>query len=192
MNDETNSGTEVQPEQISAAGAEAKAGAAAQTIRNEAKDDTASSRAEGETERSDVVRAETRANRTAKGQWAKGISGNPRGRPHKKKVERKPIATHLAEALMVDVVVTNAAGKQEKISAQEAIARQLVGSILHITPKEQLAVLRHMDKLGVFSELHSLTSGQHPTLDERKQRLMEKLEGLKKKHSDPNRAEASS
>jgi hypothetical protein len=126
---------------------------------------------------------EARKDRNDKGQWARGVTGNPKGRPRQKKAPRKSLTEHLADAMMDDVVVTNAAGKQERISANEAIARQIVASLPTSTLKEKLAMIASMAKMGVFAAIERRTVNNDLTIEEKRESLAARLDQLKFKHA---------
>lgn len=58
------------------------------------------------------------------GQFKKGVSGNPKGRP--KKVPPKTILEALRLAFIKEVTITNDKGSREKISLIEAFAQKII------------------------------------------------------------------
>jgi len=115
--------------------------------------------------------------RNERGQWVAGVSGNHSGRPRKKAVLPKSLTDHLADAMMQKIPVIDGEGKQQMMPAFEAAARQLVGSIPSLKPKDLITALRYMDGLHVFDEMRT-RAGECPTgrtLEQARERIRAKM-----------------
>jgi hypothetical protein len=81
-------------------------------------------------------------------QWKPGQSGNPGGRTPKKKA---PVVLTEAIAAELNAPVQIAIdGKLQQVSLSTAVAKRLLHGVLRGPPKQLLACLTMLEKLGVF------------------------------------------
>ena len=119
--------------------------------------------------------------RNGKGRWVAGISGNPRGRPRKKATQPKGLADLLAEAMSEMIPIVDARGRRKMVPAYEAVAHQLVRSMLEMKPRELTSALKMMQDLQVFgtSRKHAGTEPETLTLEQTRERLHARLAALR-------------
>lgn len=121
--------------------------------------------------------------RKKNGQWTAGVSGNRSGRPRKQPALPKGLKDHLADAMMEKIPLTDAEGKQEMLPAYEASARQLVHSLPTLKPRDLIAALHGLDKLGVYDEMRR-RAGNEPeklTLEQTKERVRARIAELQER-----------
>lgn len=125
----------------------------------------------------------SRKGRNAKGQYEKGASGNPNGRPRKKEVKPRSYEQTLADAWAEEVPTTNAQGEQEMVPAFEAYIRQQVRSIPTMNPREQRAALKSLEDLGKTMEILQRRGAvsQPLTREQLEERVMAHLARLKQR-----------
>ena len=85
----------------------------------------------------------------ASGQFKKGASGNPKGRPK----GATNFITLLEKELAQKIVVTEN-GRKKTVTRMQAMVKRLVGGALHGDPKQLMAmveILRRMEKLDSAS-----------------------------------------
>lgn len=118
--------------------------------------------------------------RDGRGRWIPGHCPNRSGRGSKRRRVAKSLTEHLADAFGEPVLYINAAGKQEKVPASAAFARDLIRSLPEMTPRDRLAALRSLEKLGVSRELGSRAKIANPplTTDQMRERVHAKLNAL--------------
>lgn len=127
----------------------------------------------------------SRDGRNARGQWVKGASGNPNGRPRNKQVVPKSLTEQLADAMSVMVAVVDARGKQKLVPAGQAAALRLAQLLPTMEINQLLRSLLLMDKLNVFQEMWMRAGGpsQQLTPEQARERLAAKLAELRQRKS---------
>jgi len=92
-------------------------------------------------------------------QWGAGQSGNPAGRPRKK---RKPatFVDGVVLALLEEHRVT-IDGAEKKMSAYEIVCQGLVRDLLKAQGRERLAIIRCLEAMGAFEQLRWALEEMH-------------------------------
>lgn len=121
--------------------------------------------------------------RNTKGQYEKGSSGNPRGRPRRKWDPYKSLGEYLHEALQGEVVVTDGRGKRRRMPAKQAVATRLVESLLTASGKDFLSALDKAGKLSAAAERNAAESPADVPIDVARERLKARVEQIKEAQS---------
>jgi hypothetical protein len=113
------------------------------------------------------------------GQFRKGVSGNPRGRPKGK----RNLATVLERTLQEKVVI-NENGDRKTVTKLEAALKQMVNK----AAGGDLAAMRQLSALASLTEAETVATETKSTLTESDQkirnRLLEKLQQSKKETNE--------
>lgn len=95
--------------------------------------------------------------RDARGQFRKGVSGNPSGRPRKAVEVPKDMCHMLAEELERKVEFTDAGGKRRKGTHYEMICARIIAQAAEANAKDALTILERLDKLGAIELMRMFT-----------------------------------
>jgi hypothetical protein len=86
------------------------------------------------------------------GRFASGSSGNPYGRPRKRRAPPWSLEDSFAAALAEVVAVAGADGSSQLLEMRELLIKSVVRGAVKAKPKDQLHILERLMKLNVLSE----------------------------------------
>ncbi len=90
--------------------------------------------------------------RDDRGKFRKGVSGNPAGRPRKKPDGPRSLEKMLADELQREVTFEDVDGNKRKGTQYEMICANIINQLTQAKPREAIAVLKDLRKLGILHE----------------------------------------